>query len=63
MPQDFYDQLVEILRRHGCEHVRTKKHEIWHSSVNNRTFSVPASKSRHTANEVLKQAGIKERIR
>lgn len=63
MPQDFYAQVTEILERHGCHYVRTKKHPIWFSPINNQTFSVPASKSRHTANEVLKQAGISERIR
>jgi hypothetical protein len=56
---DFYDQLVEILERHGCRFVRSNKHPIWHSPINNRTFSVPKSKSRHTANDVLRQAGIR----
>ena len=59
MPSDFYDQVVEILEEHGCSFVHFKRHAIWFSPINSRTFSVPASKSRHTANEVLKQAGIK----
>lgn len=63
MAKDFYDEVVAILRRHGCTLVRHGKHAIWHSPLNNRTFSVPTSKSRHTANEVLKQAGVGERIR
>jgi hypothetical protein len=63
VPQDFYAQVVEILSKNGCRYVRFKKHAIWFSPLNNRTFSVPASKSRHTANEVLKQAGIKEKIK
>ena len=33
-------------------------HEKWRSPVNGRVFIVPRSKSRHTANEVLKQAGL-----
>jgi hypothetical protein len=62
VPADFYDAVVAVLTQHGCHYVRTKKHPIWYSPINNRTFSVPASKSRHTANEVLKQAGIKVKI-
>ena len=63
MVDDYYAQLTRILRRNGCRLVRTGKHAIWHSPINDQTFSVPASRSRHTANEVLKQAGIAERIR
>jgi predicted RNA binding protein YcfA (HicA-like mRNA interferase family) len=34
-------------------------HEIWHSPITQRNFSLPGTtKSRHTANEVLKQAGL-----
>lgn len=33
-------------------------HERWVSPINGRTVTVPRSKSRHTANEVLKQLGI-----
>jgi predicted RNA binding protein YcfA (HicA-like mRNA interferase family) len=34
-------------------------HEIWYSPVSNRNVTVPGStKSRHTANDVLKQAGL-----
>jgi len=58
---DFYRELVAVLRSHGCRPVRKGKgsHEIWHSPVNNRHFTVPrTTKSRHTANEVLKQAGL-----
>ncbi|MGZ8309087.1 MAG: type II toxin-antitoxin system HicA family toxin [Rhodoplanes sp.] len=58
---DFYRQLVEILRGNGCRIVRAGKgsHEIWFSPINNRNFSVPrTTKSRHTANEVLKRAGL-----
>ena len=45
---------------HGSTHVEGGKgsHEKWHSPINNRTVTVPRSKSRYTANEVLKQAGI-----
>jgi predicted RNA binding protein YcfA (HicA-like mRNA interferase family) len=49
------------LREHSCQLVRTGKgsHEIWQSPINDKPVVVPRStKSRHTANDVLKQAGI-----
>ena len=60
----YYDQLIDVLKRHGCERVRGGKgsHEKWRSPLNGRVSTVPRSKSRHTANEVLKQLGISERL-
>ena len=58
---ELYTRLVQILRAHGCRLERHGKgsHEIWFSPITNRHVSVPRStKSRHTANEVLKKAGI-----
>jgi predicted RNA binding protein YcfA (HicA-like mRNA interferase family) len=58
---DFYRDLVTILRNNGCYPLRSGNgsHEIWFSPVNDRPFTVPrTTKSRHTANEVLKQAGL-----
>jgi hypothetical protein len=58
---DFYSQLVALLLAAGCRMVRPGKgsHEIWHSPITQRNFSLPrTTKSRHTANEVLKQAGL-----
>jgi predicted RNA binding protein YcfA (HicA-like mRNA interferase family) len=58
---DFYRELTKILREHGCRLVRAGKgsHEIWHSPANDKPVVVPGlTKSRHTANDVLKQAGI-----
>jgi hypothetical protein len=58
---DFYPQLVALLLAAGCERGSPGKgsHEIWHSPVTRRNFTLPRStKSRHTANEVLKQAGL-----
>jgi predicted RNA binding protein YcfA (HicA-like mRNA interferase family) len=60
---DFYRDLAEILRKNGCRIVRTGKgsHEIWYSPINQRHVTVPRStKSRHTANDVLKQAGLQK---
>ena len=60
MPKDFYPELTRLLRTAGCERLDGGKgsHEQWRSPVNGRNFIVPRSKSRPTANEVLKQAGL-----
>jgi predicted RNA binding protein YcfA (HicA-like mRNA interferase family) len=58
---ELYRRLVMILRENGCTSVRSGKgsHEIWFSPVSLRHVTVPRStKSRHTANEVLKEAGL-----
>jgi predicted RNA binding protein YcfA (HicA-like mRNA interferase family) len=58
---DFHRELVEILRRNGCQLVRKGKgsHEIWYSPVSGKHITIPrTTKARHTANEVLKQAGL-----
>jgi hypothetical protein len=50
-----------MLREHGCRFERPGKrdHEIWFSPSSGRRFPVDAHiKSRHTANAVLKQAGL-----
>jgi hypothetical protein len=54
-------QLKKILEDNGCRKVRQGKgdHEIWYSPISNKNFPVDANiKSRHTANAVLKQAGL-----
>lgn len=56
-----YRDLVELLARNGWVRVRSGKgsHEIWADAAGKRHVTVPKStKSRHTANEVLKQAGL-----
>jgi predicted RNA binding protein YcfA (HicA-like mRNA interferase family) len=60
LPQDFYPELSRLLKAAGCTFVRSGKgsHEIWLSPINGRTFTVPRAKSRHTANAVLKDAGL-----
>jgi predicted RNA binding protein YcfA (HicA-like mRNA interferase family) len=58
---ELYRDLVRILEANGCYVVRKGKgsHEIWYSPVSNQIVSVPRStKSRHTANDVLKKAGL-----
>ena len=58
-------QLIRILLDHGCTPMRRGKgdHEIWFSPITNRNFPVDDDiKSRHTANVVLKQAGIPKKF-
>ena len=59
---DYERQVMRKLRQAGCMHVRPGKgdHETWSSPVNGRHFTVKRHrmKSRHMANEVLKQAGL-----
>ena len=65
MVRGFYAQIVEALRDAGCSFRRNGKgdHEIWYSPLSDRTFTVDkGSLSRHTANAVMKQAGIDRRF-
>jgi hypothetical protein len=57
----FTPDLKRILRAAGCMFDRSGKgdHEIWYSPITQRKFVVDSNiKSRHTANAVLKQAGL-----
>lgn len=57
----FLRDLKEALLAAGCHFHRNGKgdHEIWYSPVSQRYFTVDrGTKSRHTANETLKQAGL-----
>jgi len=61
MVRGFYRQIVEALKAGGCVYRRQGKgdHEIWYSPITDRTFTVDkGSLSRHTANAVMKQAGL-----
>jgi hypothetical protein len=63
--ESYTPRLKKILRRHGCRFERPGRgdHEIWYSPVTNRRFVVDSAiRSRHTANGVLKQAGVSERF-
>ena len=53
--------LKKILSENGCKFERQGKgdHEIWYSPISGKRFPVDSNiKSRHTANAVLKQAGL-----
>jgi len=58
---DFDRDLQRLLLGAGCYFVRAGKgsHQIWFSPLTNRHVPVPVGiKSRHTANAVLKDAGL-----
>ena len=62
-----YEKLVrEKLKEFGCQYVRHGKgdHDIWYSPLTKRHVTVDGKiKSRYTANEIMKQSGIKYRFR
>lgn len=61
MAPTFDRTLREALRDAGCTFVRQGKgsHEIWYSPITKRNFPVPLGiMSRHTANAILRQAGL-----
>jgi predicted RNA binding protein YcfA (HicA-like mRNA interferase family) len=61
MAPQFDRELRDKLRAAGCVLVRQGKgsHEIWHSPITKRNFPVPVGvASRHTANAILRQAGL-----
>jgi hypothetical protein len=58
---DYSKRLKQVLRESGCLFERPGKgdHEIWFSPITKIKFVVDSEiKSRHTANAVLKQAGL-----
>jgi hypothetical protein len=61
MATSFTPKLKELLLDAGCYFSRQGKgdHEIWYSPITEQRFVVDQTiKSRHTANAVLKQAGL-----
>ncbi|WP_240549628.1 type II toxin-antitoxin system HicA family toxin [Devosia salina] len=65
MVRGFYAEIVTALREAGCVYRRAGKgdHEIWDSPATQRSFTVDKSYlSRHTANAVMKQAGIDKKF-
>ena len=60
---DFYREIIKILSAHGfhCERKGKGSHEIWSNPTEEKRVTVPRStKSRHTANEVLKQVACRK---
>ena len=58
-----YEKAVrKILNDNGCTFVRHGKgnHDIWYSPISKIRFTVDTKiKSRHTANAIMKQSGLK----
>ena len=62
---DYAPDLRRVLLAAGCRFHRQGKgdHEIWFSPISETYFPVDGKiKSRHTANGVLKQAGLPKRF-
>jgi hypothetical protein len=61
MAKSYTNDVVDILRQNGCTLVRQGHHPIWFSPKSNCHFPVPNNiYSRHTANGILKQAGLQK---
>lgn len=60
MSKDYYREIARCLEAAGWVKTAGGKgsHEKWIDPKTGRIVIVPQSKSRHTANEVLKQAGL-----
>jgi hypothetical protein len=61
MAPQFDKPLCDLLGAAGCVPVRQGKgsHEIWQSPITKRNFAVPLCiPSRHTADAILRQAGL-----
>lgn len=61
MAATFDRELKRLLEEAGCYYVRAGKgsHQIWYSPISGRRFPVPTRiTSQHTANGILKNAGL-----
>ena len=62
---EYEKKIRNILSENGCKFVRHGKgdHDIWYSPITDRNITVDSKiKSRHTANEIMKQSGISYRF-
>ena len=62
---EYEKKVRDELMRAGCRFVRHGKgdHDIWYSPITGINITVDGKiKSRYTANEILKQAGINKRF-
>ena len=65
MPKGYYALIVKVLKSEGFRYAHNTKgsHERWVNDETGATAVVPKSiGSRHTANAVLKQAGLGKRL-
>ena len=62
---EYEKKVRDELKRNGCRFVRRGKgdHDIWYSPITDTNVTVDGKiKSRYTANEIMKQCGIKTRF-
>ena len=62
---EYEKKVRQELKMHGCHFVRRGKgdHDIWYSPLANRNVSVDGKiYSRHSANAILKEAGINHKF-
>lgn len=58
----FYNQVIAVLKQHGFSFSRQKgSHQMWTNGRVSVTVSTNCE-SRHTANAIMKQAGINHKI-
>lgn len=61
--KDYGKAIRKALKEHGCVFERHGRgdHDVWEAPEGQRRFAVPVKiKSRHLANKILKQAGLKK---
>jgi len=62
---DYTKQVLNLLSENGCYFIRRGKgsHNMWYSPIMNRLFTVVVKiENRHTANGILKDAGINAKV-
>jgi len=62
---EYEKKVRHLLNMHGCRFVRHGKgdHDIWYSPTTNLHITVDSKiKSRHTANKILKSAGVEHKF-
>jgi len=62
---DFEKAVIKILRENGCYFIRRGKgdHSMWYSPITKQSFPIDGKiKSRHTANDIMKQSGISHKF-
>lgn len=65
MVEGFYKQVTALLRDHGFTRDPSRgkgSHELWRHQGSGRVVIVPKTRSRHTANRILRDAGLEERL-
>jgi predicted RNA binding protein YcfA (HicA-like mRNA interferase family) len=65
MPKGYYKDVTAMLKENNCILIRQKgSHQFWLNQNTQKSFTVSTNlKSRHTANAIMKQAGINYRFR